>query len=43
MNPEYQCEADAENIAKLRARYPDGFSTEKSLARLDEAEGKEGR
>ncbi len=26
----------AQNVAKLRARYPDGFSTEASIARADE-------
>lgn len=26
----------AENVAKLRARYPDGFSTEASIAKADE-------
>ncbi len=29
-------EVAAKNIAKLRVRYPDGFSTERSLNRLDE-------
>lgn len=30
------------NIEKLRIRYPDGFSTEASLARVDEAPAREG-
>ena len=32
----YLADIAAQNVAKLRTRYPDGFSTEASIARADE-------